>query len=160
MEIWKNINKEYQVSNIGRVKSLNYHRQNNEKILKPIKARNGYLKVYIKGKIYSIHRLVAEAFILNPENKPQVNHIDGDKTNNKVENLEWCSISENVIHSFKKSLRKPTIKKVICIDTGVEYDSIKTASDKTGASYNHIGDCCKGKRETTGGYHWKYADKC
>lgn len=63
--------------------------------------RNGYLRVKIKGKSYSVHRLIAEAFIPNPESKPQVNHIDLDRGNNRVENLEWVTASENISHRYK-----------------------------------------------------------
>lgn len=64
--------------------------------------RNGYLRVKIRSKTYSVHRLIAEAFLPNPEAKPQVNHIDGDRGNNRIENLEWVTASENVIHRYKK----------------------------------------------------------
>lgn len=106
-ESWKIIENytDYQISNYGNVKSLKF---NKERILKPQNYK-GYLNVYLllnkNLKWYSVHRLVANAFITNPDNKPQVNHIDGDKLNNYVNNLEWVTCSENHKHAFKIGLK-------------------------------------------------------
>lgn len=104
MEIWKKFIKNYYVSNYGNVKNINTNR-----ILKPRKQHNGYLVVNLsicgKIKTYTIHRLVAKLFIPNPQNLPQVNHIDLNRENNYVENLEWCSASYNVVHAFKSGNR-------------------------------------------------------
>jgi hypothetical protein len=103
MEVWKDVvgNKDYQVSNYGRVRSNKKHHEG--KILKSNIDRNGYEYVMLyknkKAKLHLVHRLVAEAFIENPENKTQVNHIDFNKANNYVENLEWSTPKENVVHS-------------------------------------------------------------
>ena len=101
IEIWKDIEgyeNLYQVSNLGRVKSLNYNHTGKEKIMKAKKDK-GYLRVQLykdgKPKFYSVHRLVATSFLPNPNNLSQVNHIDEDKSNNIVDNLEWCSAKYN-----------------------------------------------------------------
>lgn len=104
-EVWKDIEKykgNYQVSNLGRVKSLKYGKS---RILK-LEEVKGYLRVSLccNNKInrFQVHRLVSYHFIPNNENKPCVNHKDGDKSNNNVNNLEWCSYSENELHSYTK----------------------------------------------------------
>ena len=107
MEEWKDIddmNGYYQISNLGNVKSfitLKQNKKENGQILKPYKITKGYFAVSLFKKDYRIHQLVAKHFIPNPNNLPQVNHIDGDKSNNKVENLEWVTNRENVTHFFK-----------------------------------------------------------
>ena len=107
MEIWKDVagfDGFYQISNMGRVKSVNGIRSLSY-------TRDGYAKVRLlhdgKDKTYKVHRLVAEAFIPNTDNKETVNHKDGDKTNNKVENLEWADRSEQMLHAYILGLKKP-----------------------------------------------------
>lgn len=121
-EEWKDIKGYeglYQVSSLGRVKNLeryvraknNSLRKNKEKILSFFINKNGYQEATLsknsKKRLHRVNRLVAEAFIPNPENKPQVNHKDGNKLNNRVNNLEWCTRSENMIHAWKNGLCKP-----------------------------------------------------
>lgn len=112
----------YAVSNYGNIKSLFWQNNVNgkvyprEKLLIPIKRNDGYLKVNLYNDNYKgrgkgceclIHRLVAEAFLKNSKNLSEINHKDGDKTNNCVNNLEWCTRRENVLHSYKLGLKKP-----------------------------------------------------
>lgn len=109
-EIWRPISfaEGYLISNYGRVKSL---RKEQERILKLSHTKDGYVKcgITIKGSScrFRVNRLVAEAFIPNPENKPTVNHIDGNKYNNRADNLEWATKSEQMKHAYKMGLKKP-----------------------------------------------------
>ena len=124
MEVWKDIigyEGKYQVSNLGRIKSLarnikgghwNTNRWFSEKILSLCKRGPGYLGVCLcendKKKTYLVHRIVLQAFVDNTGNKPESNHIDGNKHNNRVDNLEWSTRSDNEIHAYKMGLAKPT----------------------------------------------------
>jgi len=104
IETWKDIPNhigQYQASNLGRIKSLSRKHARTERVLKPYHGINGYWVVCISGKPASIHRLIAITFILNPENKPCVNHIDGKPVNNNLMNLEWCTYKENTQHAIK-----------------------------------------------------------
>ena len=146
----------YEVSNIdGKVRNVKTGR-----LLKPETARHGYLRVVLcknrKHTTFSVHRLVAQVFIPNPDNLPVVNHINEDKTDNRVENLEWSTYKHNSEHSLNKKVR--------CIETKRVFDSIQEASNwyqqETGGGVitSMISRCCKGKKKTAGGFHWEYVD--
>lgn len=156
MEQWKDIYAGYQVSNKGRVRSLKRN-----KMLTLRVTTKGYLQVHLRvdGKDITpkVHRLVANAFIDNPNNLPQINHINGDKTDNRVSNLEWCTNGQNLKHSYEVLGRKTVGKEVICVEKNETYSSSKEASCRLGIDDSAITKCCKGKRKTAGGYHWQYA---
>ena len=181
MEEWKDIpayQGKYQVSNLGNVKSLNYNRTGEEKILKPVKGRDNYLHVYLckngKQKNIKIHRLVAEAFIPKIDGKEFVDHIDGNRQNNNVNNLRWCTQAEN--NSFDlarkhmseaKQGRKNYMygktgklhhrsKAVLCIELNKIFGSAMEVQRKLGIPHSNISDCCNGKCKSAGGYHWKF----
>ena len=167
----------YQVSNYGRVKSLSRKISNGtgfyiskEKILSGHINSKGYIQVELKGKPVLVHRLVAKVFIPNIDNKPQVNHIDGDKINNRVENLEWCTNSENQIHAYKNGLnihsgKSGRPKKKVCqidLKTGKIiniFNSIAEARRSLGVSKDNISQVCNGKRHKCLGYGWKYFEE-
>lgn len=166
-EIWKDIKGYegiYQVSNLGRVKSLKRYSNNNantkDRLLKPSFNKKGYLRVVLckNGIQYNktIHRLVAEAFIPNPDNKPQVNHIDEDKTNNRISNLEWMTNKENRNHGTAiKRMCITNSKAIICTkgDIKEKYASQKEFCLKYNLSSGHVSEVISGKRKTVGGWH-------
>lgn len=134
-EIWKDIvgyEGVYQVSNFGNILSLNYNHTKKMKILKPSIDGCGYKIVSLfsnkRKTTKTIHRLVAIAFIPNPLNKPEVNHINGIKSDNNLSNLEWLTISENCKHKYKIGLQLPNIKSVIDTKSGFVYKSLTEAA--------------------------------
>ena len=162
-EIWKDIEDYegiYQVSNLGRVK-----RVTTDRILKGIKDRGGYLRITLsKNGVKSnhkIHRLVAQAFIPNPENKPQVNHIDENKTNNLVSNIEWMTAKENLNHGthnerVSKTQSIPIIATNIKNGESKEFYGARECARQLGLYQQHITAVLKGTRRQTGGYTFKY----
>lgn len=164
----------YQVSNLGRVKSLDRMviRHNRPdyllagKVLKQHDNGKGYMTISLcvdgKPKTTYVHRLVAEAFIPNPNNLPEVNHKDENPENNNVSNLEWCSGKYNKNYgnrAIKYSVSRG--KPVVCVETGTVYHAAREAMRQTGINATDITACCTGYRnmKIAGGYHWKYADK-
>lgn len=180
-EIWKDGNgifkERYEFSSLGRIKRKEYvsklgkfnsERLIKEKLLLLKPSKRGYIRVKLFDKIqYSVHRLVAELFISNPENKPCVNHIDGNKLNNHIDNLEWCTIKENNIHAWKiglckkrfninhhfygkvahnKGAKYPQLSgsnsknatKCKNLETGKEYGCIQDAANDLNISYNIV----------------------
>lgn len=176
-EIWKNIEGYeglYQVSSYGRVRSLDRmvtysdgrKRLFKGSMLKNMLGTNGYLYIVLskssEEKKVHIHRLVAEAFIPNPNNLPQVNHKDEDKTNNLVENLEWCTQAYN--NCFGTRLERQIEKRsmpILQIDLETnqiiaEYPSANEAARKLNIHQGNISECCRGEQKTAYGFKWKY----
>lgn len=171
-EEWRDIpgcSGRYQVSSLGRIRSYanfgSKYRQNEKAILKKAFAnKDGYVKVqiyYDNGKLGSefLHRLVAKSFIPNPDGLSDVNHKNGDKADNSVDNLEWVSHRDNVIHSIEVLGSKPGHRnKVQCVETGQVFIGYKDAADSVGSTRNEIWKVLSDKkpgRATCGGYHWK-----
>jgi hypothetical protein len=176
-EKWKDIQgfeNRYQVSDKGNVRALNFKRTGQTKLLKlNVHCGYYYVNLYEKGKYktFRVHRLMALAFIENPQNKPFINHKDGNKLNNSLENLEWCTPKENTIHALKTGLAqspKPRYGKANHKTKGVNqysldgqfvkhWDCIRDAEKAYKA--HHISAVCKGQRETCKGFKWEYEVK-
>ena len=163
MEVWQKIDgfEDYLISNQGTVYSLK-----SKKVMSPHKMKTGYLRItFSKGnKKYSfyIHRLVASAFIPNPNNLPQVNHRDENKANNSVSNLEWCDSSYNVNYGTAKLRTAATLvaqdygNKILCHENGIVYPSFKKAAKELEISQSEISRMISGKRvvKSVKGYHF------
>lgn len=165
----------YQVSNMGKIKSLKRNI-----VMKQFKDNLGYLCINLqtkqhKKKKYRIHRIVAKTFLLNFSNLPQVNHIDGNKLNNHIDNLEWCTASENMQHAWGNGLCHPYWKNKFGINNKnskpvyqiniynnkiiKKYNSIKEAKKELNINNSNISKCCKGSRFTCAGYKWRYVNE-
>ena len=159
-EIWKDkkdYEGHYQVSNFGRVKSIKFGK---ERILKPVTNSSGYLLVELyKNNIkkkYSVHRLVAEAFIPNPYNLPQVNHKDENKLNNNVDNLEWCTNEYNINYGTRtERYSKPVLQYTLDGEFVREWPSARECG-RNGFNQGSVSACCRGELKKHKGYIWKY----
>ena len=170
MEEWRNIEgyeRLYQVSNMGRIKSTQYHNGTYERILKPNKDKKGYLTVHLykngKRKWVSVHKIVAQAFIDNPDNLPCINHKNENKSDNRVKNLEYCDYTYNnnygsrnqqVSDKLSKRVQQYSLKGEFIAD----YPSTQEVERKLGFNHGYISKCCLGKYKTAYGYIWRYAD--
>lgn len=173
-EIWKTIEDypNYMISNMGNVKAIKWHRGNKEKEIKLYTTYKGYLRVRLskngKAKQFQIHRLVAQAFIPNPENKPYIDHINTDRTDNRVENLRWVTNKENCNNPISKNnysignKGKTAVSILQFTKDGNfvrKWDSMSDAKQELGIKSSLSGYCGnKYGRKSVGGYIWQYAD--
>ena len=159
-EIWKDCKGyegKYQVSNLGRVWSIG-----SQRYLKGSYDKDGYIQVCLtakngKAKKESVHRLVALAFLSNPTGMPVVNHIDENKENNCVDNLEWTTIKDNANHGTRnKRVSKANSIPVYCFELDKTFYGAREAERELGINHSSISKACHGKQKTAGGYHWCY----
>lgn len=183
-EIWSQV-KGYEgiyiISNLGRIKTVervtSQNRQISIYIKKQILNKDGYPQVILcnNGKVVTrrTHRIMGETFLLNKHTKPCINHKNGIKTDNRIENLEWCTVQENTIHSYKTGLQIPhagkkgkdnILSKTVSQFTLdwiflKSYGAVREAERETGVSRHDISRVCKSNRTdfTAGGFKWKYA---
>ena len=149
----KNYEGLYAITSCGKVWSYR-----TKKFLKPYGNKNGYLRVGLRKdkerKQFLIHRLVAEAYIPNPNNYETVDHIDFNRANNCINNLQWMSNSENCRKKRDNSITRP--KSVRCIELNTIYPSVSEAARCLNLDQSCISKVCRGKLKTTGGYHWEF----
>ena len=180
-ELWKDIEGYeglYQISNMGRLKALakpskGYgYKYAVDRIIKPVRCTNGYYEahLHVNGdkKIFLMHRLVAKHFIPNPNNLPQVNHKDEDISNNRVDNLEWCTPKYNANYGSRnekcRERNRRFFKPVYQIDKDCGmvirwWECTNDAAKKLNICPEQIGRVCKGKNLTAGGFIWRYTDE-
>lgn len=159
MEKWRDLkgHEQYLVSSCGRIKNKKTGRiyvgsVNNRGYVRFDLCENG------KRFVVAAHRVVAEAFLPTSPGRDYVNHKDGDKTNNNIDNLEWCTPKENSVHAYTILGRQANNKKAVkCLDTGIVYESAMDAERKTGIKNTNINRCCTGQRKSANGQKWEYA---
>ena len=178
-EEWKDIpgyEGAYQASTLGRIRSLDrtvvrgaskrrgaYKANIKGRIIKPVLRKDGYAVVPLgqTSPCNRVHQLIAGTFIPNPDNKPMINHINGDRGDNSVNNREWCTNQENQIHARDILKRKFGVSKpVMCIETGRIFTSAREAANGDISAASRICSVCNHRygRRTCMGYHWKYVD--
>ena len=189
IEIWRTpiydgiVYDDYQVSNLGRILSLNYRRTGKAELMKPVERKDGYLRVNLRKngecKTCLVHRLIAFTFLDNPENKPEINHKDEDKTNNFVflnedgsvdkekSNLEWSTPKENSNHGTRnervaKALTNGKMSKRV-LQLSLSGELIKEwestmECERNGFEHTHVAACCRGKLKSHKGFRWMYYD--
>lgn len=156
----------YQVSNLGRVRSLDRidcaERKRKGKVLKCKPNNNdGYMSIRLnkdgRATSFRVHRLVAHMFIPNPNNYPIINHLDENPSNCNVDNLEWCTQKYNAQYSAYKQTgdKNPKARKVICLETKQIFNCTVDASEWC---HGNVSMCCRGRSKTAGGYHWQFLD--
>ena len=150
----------YMVSNWGRVKSMNYRHSGKERILKPVTNSSGYLLVKLckdgKVKTFTVHRLVAEHFIPNPNNYKEVNHKDENKTNNVVSNLEWCDRKYNQNYGTRTEKCSKKVYQYTLDGKFVKEWASTCECGRNGYTQQAISACCNGKLKKYRGFIWKY----
>lgn len=181
IEIWKDIKGyegSYQVSNHGRVKSLRFRNCKRDLILKPILKKTGYYVISLQNKQFHIHKLVAEAFVFNPNGYNVVDHINTDTSDNRAENLRWCTVKENVNNPLSAQKRIDSIRRIFKGKRGIEtakfravyqfsldgtfikkWECMSDASRYYGIDSGAMTKVCQGKSKYAKGYVWRYTNK-
>lgn len=163
MKYIKGYERLYSITEDGRIFSHYLKR-----FLKPVIITTGYQQIGLtkdgKRTLHLVHRLVAETYIPNPNDLPIVNHKDENRTNNSVDNLEWCDKSYNYYYGgcyerAAEKISKKNSRAVYCIELGRKFKSQTEAANELGISQGNISSCCNGKLETAGGYHWRKIEK-
>ena len=154
--MWVNVCGNYEVSAEGHIRNRNTGR-----ILKEFVGKDGYLRVQFAGKTRTVHRVVATAYVPADVGKDFVNHKDGNKQNNHVDNLEWVTMAENNIYGnhIKNSRRYVAVEQLTIDGQFIQrFNSIIDASEATGCRTHSIQSCCAGRYKSSCGYRWRYAE--
>lgn len=169
----------YQASTLGRVKRLSGYQCKKERILNGTMNKDGYISVHLRKngteKCLKMHRVIAATFLENPLNKETVNHIDCDKTNNRLDNLEWATYKEQGEHAARHGRVNITEYQKNCVRAALqkrvyqytlsgefiqEYESVKKAAETVGCKHNNISRVCNGIQKTACGFVWKFKEDC